>query len=91
MARKILKTPIISEKASHLSESGVYIFEIDKNANKFEVRKAVENAYKVKVKGVNMVKVLPKKRIFRGKTGFRPGYKKAFVFLEKGEKIDLGV
>jgi len=81
--------PIISEKASALSEQGVYAFQVDPGANKFEIKKAVENLYRVNVMRVNVVKIHPKKRIYRGRVGFKAGYKKALVFLKAGQKIDL--
>lgn len=84
-----LAEPIITEKANLLAEAGVYAFRVENSANKLQIKKEVEKLYKVSVRMVNIVHVLPKKRIFRGRVGQKPGYKKALVFLKKGEKIDL--
>ncbi|MEK7162641.1 MAG: 50S ribosomal protein L23, partial [Patescibacteria group bacterium] len=86
---QILVKPMVSEKNTLLSSRGVYVFQVKNDANKITIKKAVERLYGVKVEGVNLVKVLPKKRILRGRPGFRPGYKKALVFLAAGQKIDL--
>ncbi|OGF83152.1 50S ribosomal protein L23 [Candidatus Giovannonibacteria bacterium RIFCSPLOWO2_01_FULL_46_13] len=81
--------PIITEKANMLAAEGVYAFRVEKNANKFEIKKAVEGMYKVNVTRVNLVSVHPKRRVLRGRTGFKQGYKKALVSLKKGQKIEL--
>lgn len=72
-----------------LAESGAYAFKIGRGADKFEIKKEIEKLYKVNVRMVNIISVLPKKRLYRGKVGHKPGYKKALVFLKKGQKIDL--
>ncbi|MDD4879109.1 MAG: 50S ribosomal protein L23 [Candidatus Omnitrophica bacterium] len=66
-----------------------YIFEVDKRANKTEIRKAVEIAYKVKVKDVNTMVMSGKWRRVRFKPGKTPDWKKAIVTLRKGDKIDV--
>lgn len=81
--------PIISEKANFLSADGVYVFHVEPDANKFEIKKAVEDLYKVSVTRVNLISVKPKARIYRGRPGFKQGFKKAMVQLKKGDKIDL--
>nr|AKQ05634.1 LSU ribosomal protein L23p (L23Ae), large subunit ribosomal protein L23 [uncultured Parcubacteria bacterium Rifle_16ft_4_minimus_33456] len=81
--------PIISEKANILSSDGVYTFRVEKNSNKVDIKKSVENLFKVNVRRVNLVTIPPKKRIMRGKVGFKSGYKKAVVYLKKGQKIEL--
>jgi large subunit ribosomal protein L23 len=86
---KILVKPHVSEKATYLSDEGRYTFEIYPRANKIQVRNAVSNLYGVKVKDVNIVNIKAKKRILRGMEGHKPGYKKAIVTLEKGEKIEI--
>ncbi|KKT79133.1 MAG: 50S ribosomal protein L23 [Candidatus Giovannonibacteria bacterium GW2011_GWB1_45_9b] len=84
-----LINPIISEKANTLSSGGAYTFRVEKGANKLEIKKSVEDLFKVNVRKVNLVTIPPKKRIVRGKVGFKSGYKKAIVYLKKGQKIDL--
>lgn len=86
---KILKEPHISEKATVLTDQNKYVFKIMPRANKVETKKAVENLYGVRVKGVNIVNVHRKRRVLRGVEGFKTGYKKAIVTLEKGEKIEI--
>jgi len=88
-AYKVLKEPHISEKATVLADQNKYIFKIYSQANKIETKKAIENLYGVRVKDVNIINVHRKKRILRGIEGFKSGYKKAIVTLEKGEKIEI--
>ena len=95
--REILISPILTEKTTPLSEDGVkekvYVFKVRKDANKIEIKKAVENRFGVRVKKVNTA-ILPRKikmRYTKRGTikGVRPGYKKAYVKLYEGESIDL--
>lgn len=88
-AYKILKEPHISEKATILTDENQYVFKVYPRANKVEAKKAVENIYGVRVKDVNIINVHRKRRVLRGIEGFKPGYKKAVVTLEKGEKIEI--
>ena len=90
MANKLLiKHPIITEKITMLSQLGQYAFSIDKKANKSEIKKAVENAYKVQVTNVNIINVKPKQRRLGRSIGVKPGYKKAIVTLQEGQKLDI--
>ena len=86
---KILKEPHISEKATVLAEENKYVFKVYPQANKIETKKAVENLYGVRVRDVNIINVHRKRRILQGIEGFKTGYKKAIVTLEKGEKIEI--
>lgn len=86
---KVLKEPHISEKATVLAEKNKYIFKVYPQANKIETRKAVANLYGVKIKSVNIINVHRKRKMLRGVEGFKSGYKKAVVTLEKGEKIEI--
>ncbi|MEK7087989.1 MAG: 50S ribosomal protein L23 [Patescibacteria group bacterium] len=85
----VLLRPHITEKASASSERGAYVFRVATDANKREIARAVSLLYKVtpvKVRAVN----IPKKSVFvKGRAGFRGGGKKAYVFLKKGEKIEV--
>lgn len=86
---KIIKNPRITEKASFLAEQNVYTFDITSNANKSEIKKAVFEIYKVKPVKVNIL-VSPRKKVFhKGQVGHRPGVRKAFVYLKKGDKIEI--
>lgn len=86
---RILKEPHVSEKATLLTDNNKYIFKVYPNANKSETKKAVEDLYGVKVKNVNVINVHRKKKILRNIEGYKSGYKKAIVTLEKGEKIEI--
>ncbi|MCB0687735.1 MAG: 50S ribosomal protein L23 [Saprospiraceae bacterium] len=94
MSRNILIKPIISEKAEVLSDKlQHYTFMVDRNANKIEIRKAVEQMYNVSVAAVNTL-VIPgktKKRFTRAgvQTGRVAPYKKAIITLSEGETIDF--
>lgn len=90
MTDSLLKRPHITEKSAIGSErDGVhtYTFEVPATANKAEVAKAVVAAYKVKPVRVNMVTIPSKTTYVRGKRATKPGYKKAIVFLKKGDTI----
>jgi large subunit ribosomal protein L23 len=89
MKERIIKNPRITEKGSMLMESNVYVFDVEKNANKNEVKKAIFSIYKVKPVKVNIVKVEEKKIMTRGKVGVKSGGKKALVYLETGDKIEF--
>lgn len=86
---KVLKHPIISEKALGLESRGEYVFAVVGSATKPEVKKEVEKKYGVKVERVNMMVYKPEKVMFRGKVGERTGMKKAMVKLVAGQKIEI--
>lgn len=87
----VLKRPIITEKSMKLAESGLYTFEVDKNAAKPLIAKAVAEKFKVKVVNVKVMnvkgKVKQQKRV--RKSFSASGYKKALVQVGKGEKIAI--
>ena len=90
----IIKRPLISEKMTSLGElRGHYGFIVDKNANKIQIKKAVEDTYGVKVEEVRTMKYYGKRKFRYTKAGFTQGrkdtFKKAIVSLSKGETIDL--
>lgn len=85
----LIRKPHISEKAFYSGEENKYVFKVSKEANKTEVKKAVENIYRVSVERVNMVNVPSKTKIYKGIPGEKSGYKKAIVKLKKGETIDV--
>ena len=91
---EILKKPLITEKASALSEkSGKYTFLVEKKANKVEIKKAVEKMYGVNVEEVNTLIIASKPKNRNTKTrvisGRKGSYKKAIVKVAKGETIDF--
>jgi large subunit ribosomal protein L23 len=89
----ILKRPLVTEKVSALNEKGKYGFIVDAEANKVEIKQAVEKQYGVNVAKVNTIKVMGKLKTRYTKAGVlagrRPNYKKAIVTLAEGEVIDF--
>ena len=89
----ILKKPLVTEKVSALNEKGKYGFIVDADANKVEIKKAVEKQYGVNVERVNTMLVVGKKKTRYTKAGVlagrKPSYKKAIVTLATGEVIDF--
>ena len=89
----ILKSPLVTEKVSALNEKGKYGFIVDINANKVEIKQAVEKMYGVNVAKVNTLRVMGKLKVRFTKAGTlagrKPNYKKAIVTLAKGEVIDF--
>lgn len=86
----IVKSPIITEKATRGSEFGQVTFRVPLCATKPEIRNAVEAVFKVKVTGVNTSVQKGKNRRFRGIAGQRSDTKKAIVTLAEGQTIDAG-
>lgn len=87
--QEVLIRPVISEKSMKLMEENKYTFYVDKNANKIEIKNAVEKMFNVTVLKVNTMNVKGKvKRMgrFQGKT---PTRKKAIVTLKPGDKIEI--
>ncbi len=89
IAYRILKEPIISEKGTSLADQNKYLFKVFPGVNKTEIQQAIEDVYKVKVKKVNIINIHKKKKRIGRQEGWKPGYKKAVVSLEKGEKIEI--
>jgi len=89
----ILKNPVITEKAALQAEGGVDVFEVSKDATKADIAQAVSEIYKVLPVAVNITKTPPKKVVRRKangvKSGYKTGQKKAYVYLKKGDKIEL--
>jgi len=88
---QVIKRPLITEKATELSDTqNVYVFEVDRRANRIQVKQAVEKIYGVRVVDVRIVNMKPK----RGRWGRRvvvrkPAWKKAYVRLQEGDSIQL--
>ena len=86
---EIIKRPLVTEKNAALQAAGKYAFEVDKRANKMEIRRAVETGFKVNVTAVNVVSMPGEtKRVGRYIVN-TPIWKKAIVTLKAGDKIDL--
>ena len=87
----IIKRPIITEKLTLIQEENPNIvgFIVDKKATKPEIKKAVEKIFNVKVKKVRVINMKGKPKRFGRFEGRRSSYKKAYVILEKGQKINF--
>ena len=84
----LIKGPIITEKTHSLKEQGNKVtLRVDVKANKIEIRKAVEELFKVKVLSVNTIQMKGKYKRLGRNEGYRPDWKKAVVTLAPGEKI----
>jgi len=85
---RVLKQPVISEKSFAMAEGGKYVFMVNPDATKTEIRLAVEKAFKVHVISVNTVIVKGKVKRFGKIFGKRKDYKKAVVTIKSGETIE---
>ena len=85
----IIIAPVITEKSAIQAEGNVYTFKVASSANKIEIKKAIEGGYGVKVVNVNTLITKAKKRRVGRYTGKTKTYKKAFITLADGEKIEL--
>lgn len=86
----IIQAPLISEKGSLLAETtNQVLFKVKPNANKIEVKKAVETLFKVKVEKVRLARYLGKVRRVGKSMGRRSMWKKAYVTLKEGDRIDF--
>ncbi|MDD3126325.1 MAG: 50S ribosomal protein L23 [Candidatus Izemoplasmatales bacterium] len=86
---QIIKHPIVTEKSNKLVEKNQYTFEVDRNANKIEIKQAVEALFNVKVKSVNVINEIAKAKKVGQHSGFKPAVSKAIVTLADGFKIDV--
>ncbi|MFA7075468.1 MAG: 50S ribosomal protein L23 [Candidatus Izemoplasmatales bacterium] len=86
---QIVKRPIVSEKSTKLSELRKYTFEVDKKANKIQIKEAIEAIFNVKVEKVNVVNTKAKAKRVGQHSGFTAAVTKAIVTLEEGYKIDI--
>ena len=80
--------PIITEKATKISEKNQYVFKVKIDSNKKEIKQAIEKLFKVKIKKIKTIKIKGKSKIFKGTKGKRSDYKKAIICLNKGENLD---
>ncbi|MDP3024458.1 MAG: 50S ribosomal protein L23 [candidate division Zixibacteria bacterium] len=89
-ARKVILKPLVTEKSTDLRvKEDKYAFEVDLKANKPEIKKAIEELFKVNVVGVHTMIVHGKVKRMGRFEGKRPNWKKAIVSLKKGEKIEF--
>ena len=87
-AYDIIKKPITTEKSTNLQQFNQYSFIVSKNSNSFEIKKAIEAIFKVKVSKVNTSILRGKGKTFKGQYGFRKDTKRAIVTLNEGNTID---
>jgi large subunit ribosomal protein L23 len=85
----IIRTPVITEKATNVSEYNQVIFRVPLTATKREVKAAVEGLFNVSVTAVNTIRVMGKTKRVRGRPGQRSDVKKAIVTLREGQRIDI--
>lgn len=87
---QVIRAPLITEKGTMVGETGnQFLFEVEPGANKLEIRKAVETFFKVKVLKVRTSRTLGKRRRVGRVVGQRPLWKKAYVTLAEGQRIDF--
>jgi len=85
----IIKSPVVTEKASLATEHNQVVFKVAMDASKPQIKAAVEELFKVKVTGVNTMVQKGKVKRFRGQMGKRADVKKAVVTLAEGNSIDI--
>ncbi|MBF0384891.1 MAG: 50S ribosomal protein L23 [Candidatus Omnitrophica bacterium] len=85
----VIKNLVRTEKGTLLEEERKYLFQVSRNANKIEIKKAVEEIYKVKVERVNVINVVGKTKRVRMAEGKTTPWKKAIVTLKEGQKIEV--
>lgn len=86
---QIVRSPHMSEKTARLqSASNQYVFKVDGDASKDEIRRAVENLFEVDVEQVRVLNVKGKQKSFRTTAGRQKGWKKAYVRVKSGQSIE---
>ena len=85
----VIRSPIITEKSTLASENGQVMFNVASTATKADIKKAVEELFKVKVTAVNTLNRKGKTKVFRGVRGRQSDVKKAIVTLAEGQSIDV--
>lgn len=81
--------PHIAEKSTALGEKGIYVFKIGKEIDKAMVKQAIKEKYNVVPRKINIINLPHKPVTFRGRKSSRSGFKKAMVYVKKGDKIEL--
>ena len=84
-----IRSPIITEKATILSEQNKTVFKVHSKANKKSIKKSIEKLFKVNVVKINIINQKTKIKMKQGKKSYKNGYKKAIITLKKGQSIDL--
>ena len=81
--------PVVTEKATNLSEMNKVVFKVNRSANKRSVKKSIEKIFKVNVVKVNIINKQRRFKTAKGRKVKVQGYKKAIITLKKGQNIDL--
>ena len=90
LPEEIIIAPVVTEKTAGITADGnKVVFKVAKDANKVQIKQAVEEAFNVKVSNVNTINVRPKKKRVGRYTGATKAYKKAIITLAEGSKLDL--
>ena len=87
-ALSIIKKPLMTEKSTNLNQFNQYSFIVSNDSNRFEIKKAIEKIFKVKVSKINTSIMIGKIKSFKGSAGYKNDYKKAIVTLVEGNTID---
>ena len=90
-AYQLILNPLVTEKATQLSEFNKIVFSVPLSANKIDIKSSIEKIYSVKVLSVNTILHKGKTKRFKGVLGRRNSSKKAIVTLAPGNTIDLSV
>jgi len=89
IAWRVIESPYISEKATGLEKENKYVFKILDKATKPQVKGAVKEIYGVNVLDVKIVKIPRKRKRLGRHRGWKKGFKKAIIEIEKGQKLDI--
>jgi large subunit ribosomal protein L23 len=86
---EVIRRPIVTEKATNLSQFNKYVFEVACWAHKPEIKQACETLFKVDVTAVHTILNKGKSKVFKGRRGQRSDFKKAIVTVKQGQTIDM--
>ena len=90
-AINVIKKPMMTEKSTNLNQFNQYSFIVSNDSNSFEIKKAIEQIFKVKVTKVNTITIHGKLKSFKGSLGYKKDFKKAIVTLAEGNTIDTSL
>ena len=89
MDLNLIKKPVITEKSTANAQYNKYVFEVRNDANKINIKKTIEEIYKVKVQKLNSLSIKSKPKVFKGQRGSRSELKRIIVTLKEGNTIDM--
>ena len=89
MDLNLIKKPVITEKSTANAQFNKYVFEVRNDADKINIKKTIEDIYKVKVQKLNSLNVKSKPKVFKGQRGTRSELKRIIVTLKEGNTIDM--